>query len=71
MHFFVFINISYQDFCLYYYDVFKYVEVVDKRGCILRIHGRHFRPYLSASGIKGEFEIKFTQKGKFEYIKRI
>ncbi|ASJ96948.1 MULTISPECIES: DUF2835 domain-containing protein [Shewanella] len=59
------IQVSYQDFLNYYQGSIDKIEVRDISGKILWIHARHFRPFLTTSGIKGYFRLELDDNGQF------
>ncbi|MCG9755560.1 DUF2835 domain-containing protein [Shewanella insulae] len=58
-------QVSYQDFLNYYQGSIDKIEVIDCSGKTLWIHARHFRPFLTTSGIRGHFRLQLDDNGKF------
>jgi L-asparaginase II len=63
MIFYFSLNVSFQEFERYYQGHVSKVEVHDQNGKTLWINGRHFRPFLTRSGIKGQFKMELTSAG--------
>ena len=63
--------VSFEDFLPYYQGVADKVEVKDSHGRVLWINGRHFRPFVTASGVKGHFKLQIDQDGKFVSLKKL
>ncbi|MGS0680781.1 DUF2835 domain-containing protein [Shewanella sp. 125m-7] len=57
------LNVSYQEFLPYYRGEVNKVEVVDVKGRTLWINARHFRPFLTSSGIKAYFAMTVDAHG--------
>ena len=64
------LNISYSDFLAYYEQAAQYVKVEGFCGKELRIHARHFIPYLTYTGIQGLFEMTLDDKGSLITLSR-
>ncbi|QYK14642.1 DUF2835 domain-containing protein [Shewanella rhizosphaerae] len=57
-------QVSYQEFLNYYQGSIDKIEVKDSSGKTLWIHARHFRPFLTTSGIRGYFRLQLDDQGK-------
>lgn len=64
MNFYFSLNVSYRDFQQYYLGKVDKVEVHDNHGRTLWIHGRHFRRFLTRSGIQGQFKMELNAQGQ-------
>ena len=65
MEFFFSLHLSYREFMPYYKGYVDKVEVHDRQGKILWINCRHFRRFLTSSGIHGEFKLTVNKQGEF------
>ncbi|ARD22108.1 MULTISPECIES: DUF2835 domain-containing protein [Shewanella] len=63
--------ISFEDFLPYYRGYVKNVEVRDVRGKLLHINGKYFRPFVTTSGIQGQFVLQLDASGKFISLNKI
>lgn len=70
MTFFFSIQISYRDFLSYYQGYVDKVEVKEMGGKTLWIHARHFRPFLTPSGLVGNFKLVLDESGNFQSLTR-
>ena len=59
------LNVSFDEFKPYYQGIAENVQVTDVNGVVLRINGRHFRPFLTASGIHGAFRLTINDQAQF------
>ncbi|MCK8045519.1 DUF2835 domain-containing protein [Shewanella sp. 1CM18E] len=57
------LNISYQEFLPYYRGEVNKVEVVDVKGQTLWINAKHFRRFLTSSGIRAYFCMTIDAQG--------
>ncbi|NMH64195.1 DUF2835 domain-containing protein [Shewanella salipaludis] len=57
------LNLSYQDFLPYYQGLADKVVVRDTQGRVLKISGRHFRPFLTEQGVQGQFVLVLDPRG--------
>lgn len=64
MIFYFSLNITYHDFQQFYRGEANKVEVHDSHGRTLWIHGRHFRRFLTRSGIVGQFKMELNAQGE-------
>ena len=64
------VSISYRDFLNYYQGYVDKVEVKETGGKILWIHARHFRPFLTPSGLSGHFRLELDGNGNFYSLTR-
>ncbi|MDN5368775.1 MAG: hypothetical protein PWP74_83 [Shewanella sp.] len=71
MEFYFRLNLSFEEFKPYYQGMAEAVQVRDVHGKILQINGRHFRQFLSADGIHGQFKLVVDRQGNFQSITRI
>ncbi|ABV87259.1 DUF2835 domain-containing protein [Shewanella pealeana] len=65
------LNISYQEFLPYYRGEVNKVEVVDIKGRTLWINARHFRPFLSSTGIKAYFNMVVDSQGNLISLTKV
>ncbi|MCL1037517.1 DUF2835 domain-containing protein [Shewanella submarina] len=63
MEFIFSLNLTYREFMPYYRGDVDKVEVQDRRGTRLWINCRHFRRFLTPSGIHGWFRLVLNEKG--------
>ena len=64
------INLSADTYRLYYAGHAHFIQVQGHDGRSMRFPADKLRPYLSHSGIQGEFELKFDELNKFVSIRR-
>lgn len=64
MEFIFSLNLSYREFMPYYRGDVDKVEVHDRQGRTLWINCRHFRRFLTPSGIRGWFRLVLDDKGE-------
>ncbi|QSX32160.1 DUF2835 domain-containing protein [Shewanella avicenniae] len=62
------LDLSFDGFKPYYQGTAENVQVTDVNGVVLRIHGRHFRQYLTAEGIHGLFRLVIEDNGHFKSL---
>ena len=61
-------SVSFDEFKPYYQGYAENVQVTDINGIVLRINARHFRPFLTASGIHGTFKLLIDDQGRFQSL---
>ncbi|WP_299788868.1 DUF2835 domain-containing protein [uncultured Shewanella sp.] len=71
MIFYFSINVSFHEFQRYYQGHVDKVEVHDSQGRKLWINGRHFRQFLTRSGVQGDFKLELTDKGELVSLQKI
>ena len=65
MEFFFSLHLSYREFMPYYRGDVDKVEVHDRQGKTLWINCRHFRRFLTSTGIQGNFKLVVDKQGNF------
>ncbi len=63
--------LSHADIVRYYRGEAAEVKVRCEQGQTLRFAVRHLRPFLTASGIHGRFELKTDPENRFKSLKRL
>ncbi|RTR39772.1 DUF2835 family protein [Shewanella canadensis] len=71
MTFYFSLNVSFHEFQRYYQGHVDKVEVHDSHGRKLWINGRHFRRFLTRSGVHGNFKLELTEKGELLSLQKI
>ncbi|MCL1078486.1 DUF2835 family protein [Parashewanella spongiae] len=71
MEFYFSLSITSQEFLRFYKGNADRVEVIDVHGRCLHIHARHFLPFLSESGIRGQFQLTLDNQNNFKSLKPI
>lgn len=71
MIFYFSLNVSFHEFQRYYQGHVDKVEVHDSHGRKLWINGRHFRQFLTRSGVQGDFKLELTDKGELVSLQKI
>ena len=71
MEFFFTLSVSYDDFLPYYQGRAKRVEVRESHGRVLNINAYHFKPFLTPTGIRGNFKIRIDGQGNLQSIEQI
>ncbi|KFZ38598.1 hypothetical protein HR45_04020 [Shewanella mangrovi] len=65
------LNVSFDTFKPYYQGVVENVQVTDINGVVIRINGRHFRQFLTAEGIHGNFRLTIEDNGHFKSLEKL
>ncbi|MCL1130303.1 DUF2835 domain-containing protein [Shewanella sairae] len=65
------LNITYQEFLPYYRGEVNKVEVVDVSGRTLWINARHFRPFLTSTGIRCYFSMTLDAQGNLIKLAKV
>ena len=55
---------NYAEYLPFYRGDIDRIEVRSYQGQVLWIHPRHFRRFVTASGLKGNFELQLDQDGR-------
>lgn len=66
-----YLRINYDDYLLVYQGHAKYIVTTATDGRRIQFPAEVVRPYLTRDGIRGFFEITFSQRNKFQSIKKI
>ncbi len=65
------LNISAEKLLVYYQGSAKYVAVQSEDGRSVQFPVSELQPFVSHSGVKGRFEIQFTDEFKFLSLTRL
>ncbi|MCH1919199.1 DUF2835 domain-containing protein [Shewanella sp. A3A] len=63
--------LSFDEFKPYYQGYAENVQVTDINGLVLRIGARHFRPFLTGSGINGTFKLVIDEQGRLQSLHKL
>lgn len=65
------INVSYDEFYLYYSGRARYMYIETEQGVSLSVEALHFRKFMTTSGIQGHFRLLADDENKFISLDRI